>query len=81
MGVAQAQVGDAPGAIASWTRATELDPKQYDALFNLGVLASQRGQAAVAREALRRFVTTAPPSAYARDLQQARQMLRQLGGV
>jgi len=81
MGVAQVQQNDPAGAIASWSRAVELDPKQFDALFNLGVLASERGQTDVARSALSRFVATAPPALYARDLQEARRMLRGLGGA
>jgi choline-sulfatase len=81
MGVAQAQLKDPDGALASWSRAVELDPKQFDALLNLGVLAAQRGQASLAREALRRFIATAPPGLYSRDLWQARRMLEGLGGV
>ena len=81
MGVAQVELKDPTGAMASWTRAAELDPKQSDALFNLGVLASQRGESDVARDALRRFVATAPPSVRSRDLERARQMLRSLGGA
>jgi arylsulfatase A-like enzyme/Flp pilus assembly protein TadD len=80
-GVAQVELGDAPGAIVSWTRAAELDPRQYDALFNLGMVAAQRGQVDVARDALRRFVATAPSSLYARDLQEARRMLKGMGGA
>lgn len=80
-GVAQAELGDAAGAMASWSRAAELDPRQYDALFNLGIAAAQRGQKEVAREALRRFVATAPPNVYPRDLQEARRLLKDLGGA
>ena len=80
-GVAQMEMGDAAGAIASWSRAAELDPRQYDALFNLGVVAARRGDRNVARDALRRFVATAPPAVYARDLARARRMLKEMGGA
>jgi arylsulfatase A-like enzyme/tetratricopeptide (TPR) repeat protein len=80
-GVAQMELGDPAGAIVSWSRATELDPRQYDALFNLGLVAVRNGRPDVARDALRRFVATAPLSAYRKDLQAARQMLKQLGGA
>ena len=80
-GVAQVELGDPAGAIVSWSRAAELDPRQYDALFNLGLVAGKQGKVAVARDALRRFVATAPPSLYSRDLQQARRMLQGMGGV
>jgi tetratricopeptide (TPR) repeat protein len=80
-GVAQMELGDAAGAIASWSRAAELDPRQYDALLNLGLVAAQRGEMNVARDALRRFVATAPPALYAKDLQRARRMLKEMGGA
>jgi arylsulfatase A-like enzyme/Flp pilus assembly protein TadD len=80
-GVAQMELGDPAGAIASWSRAAELDPRQYDALLNLGVVAAQRGEMNVARDALRRFVATAPPALYAKDLQRARRMLKGMGGA
>ena len=74
-------VVSASKAFASWSRAADLDPRQYDALFNLGVVAAQRGQTDVARKALARFVATAPPAVYARDLQEARRMLKGMGGA
>ena len=79
-GVAEAQLGRAPEAIASWKRATDLDPRQYDALFNIAVVAGKSGDRATAREALTRFVQTAPPGVYARDIAAARKMLAGLGG-
>jgi arylsulfatase A-like enzyme/tetratricopeptide (TPR) repeat protein len=80
-GVAEARLGDEAGAITSWRRAAEIDPKQFDALFNIGVVASGRGQIAVAREALEKFVEAAPPALYGRDLARARQLLKRLGGA
>ena len=55
-GVALANRGDAAAAVASWQRAVELDPRQYDALLNIGIVAGRSGNRAIAREALRRFV-------------------------
>jgi tetratricopeptide (TPR) repeat protein len=80
-GVAQARLGDAGGAIASWRRAIELDPRQFDALFNLGMVAGQQGDLRLAREALTRFAETAPPALYAKDIEQVRGMLRKMGGA
>ncbi len=80
-GVAQAQLGRTTDAIASWRRAAELDPKQYDALFNIGLVASRTGNQAIAREALERFVKTAPPGLYRKDLAEARRLLKRLEGV
>jgi arylsulfatase A-like enzyme/Flp pilus assembly protein TadD len=80
-GVAQARAGDEAGALASWRRAAELDPRQFDALYNVGVVAARRGEASVARDALKKFLATAPPELYRRDLAEARRMLRGLGGA
>jgi len=79
-GVAEAQLDRPAEAIASWRRSAELDPKQYDALFNMGLVAGKMGDRATARDALARFVQTAPPALYAKDLAQARRMLGELGG-
>jgi len=80
-GVAQAELGDSAGAVVSWQEAVKLDSKQFDALFNIGVVAGRRGEWEVARAALRRFVATAPPALYGKDLTAARRMLQQLGGA
>jgi arylsulfatase A-like enzyme/Flp pilus assembly protein TadD len=78
-GVALANRGDAAGAVASWQRAVELDPRQYDALLNIGIVAGRAGNRALAGEALRRFVATAPAGVYAKDLETARRILREIG--
>ncbi len=67
-GVAQAQLGDVREAARSWERAAALDPRQFDALFNLGVTAGRR-------DALERFVRTAPPAQYRADIASARKLL------
>jgi Flp pilus assembly protein TadD len=77
-GVALAQSGDPAGAISSWERAAALDARQYDALFNMGIVAGRIGRLDIARSALSRFVETAPPSAYGKDIAAARQMLARM---
>ena len=57
----------------------ELDPRQYDALLNIGIVAGRTGNRALAKEALRRFVASAPPALYAKDLETARRILREIG--
>jgi arylsulfatase A-like enzyme/predicted negative regulator of RcsB-dependent stress response len=78
LGVVQMRKGDSGAAIAAWQRAVALDPKQYDALFNLSLTAGRAGQWELAREALVRFIDTAPPERYGSDLDTARQMLREV---
>jgi len=78
LGLAQVQLNDAAGAHASWSRAVELDPRQYDTLFNLAMLSGRMGRTEEARRALERFVSTAPPDRYAAQIAQARQFLKSL---
>jgi Tfp pilus assembly protein PilF len=78
LGVSQARLGDERGAVDSWGRAVALDPEMYDALFNLGLMAAKVGMAAQAREALERFVSTAPRVRYRADIQKARGVLKTL---
>jgi len=70
-GVAKAKLGDFREASRSWERAAALDPRQFDALFNLGVTARRR-------DALERFVRTAPPARYRAEIASARRLLRGL---
>jgi len=74
-GVALQEMGRSEEAIRSWQRALELDPGQFDAMFNLGVVALEKGQVALGREALSRFVELAPPAQFREDLSRARTLL------
>ncbi|MBW3563302.1 MAG: sulfatase-like hydrolase/transferase [Acidobacteria bacterium] len=78
LGVLYAQQGDARRAIEAWSKAVAVNPQQYDALFNLSVTAGRIGEWEIARESLTRFIRTAPPERYARDLDAARAMLREV---
>lgn len=80
LGVALFELEGPDAALAAWQRAVELDAQQYDALFNSGLVAARAGRTPEAREALRRFVATAPPERFAADLTKARAVLRELGG-
>ena len=80
LGVALYQTGDAAGALAAWQRAVTIDPRQFDALFNLGLAALEAKQLQVARQALRQFVATAPPQRFAADIARAKQLLASVPG-
>ena len=43
LGVALYQLEGPVAAVDAWQRAVQLDPKQYDALYNLGLVAAQQG--------------------------------------
>ncbi len=75
LGVAHAYQGNQAAAVEAWQRAISIDPRQYDALYNLGVTAAKIGRRDVARRALERYVATAPPERFATDIAQARRVL------
>jgi arylsulfatase A-like enzyme/Flp pilus assembly protein TadD len=78
LGVALYRLEGPAAALDAWERSVAIDPRQYDALFNIGLVAAQAGRAAQARQALTRFVETAPPARFGPDIAKARQILAQL---
>lgn len=80
LGVALYDLEGPAAALAAWQQAVALDPTQYEALLNIGLVAAQAGRRGEARQALRRFVSTAPPQRFAADLGKARQLLQEIGG-
>ncbi len=78
LGVALYRLEGPAAALDAWERSVAIDPRQYDALFNIGLVAAQAGRAAQARQALTRFVETAPPARFGPDIAKARQILSQL---
>jgi arylsulfatase A-like enzyme/Tfp pilus assembly protein PilF len=80
LGVALYRLEGPAAALDAWERSVAIDPRQYDALFNLGLVAAQAGRSAQARQALGRFVATAPPARFAADIRKARLILAQLPG-
>ncbi len=83
LGVALFQLGGpqaADSALTAWRKAYELDPRQYDALYNTGLVAMSVNRRDVAREALTQFARTAPPQRFAEDIRKAEAILREIGG-
>ncbi|HEY7291442.1 MAG TPA: sulfatase-like hydrolase/transferase [Vicinamibacterales bacterium] len=70
LGVVASKSGDRDAAVSAWKRAVELDSGNYDALYNLGTTLARGGQIAEARPYLERFVRSAPPALYARDIRE-----------
>jgi arylsulfatase A-like enzyme/Tfp pilus assembly protein PilF len=75
LGAVAQRGGNRQVAIEEWTRAVQLDRTNFDALYNLGVTLAMAGQMGAARPYLEEFLRTAPPSAYAPDLKEARRLL------
>jgi arylsulfatase A-like enzyme len=59
--------------------AVELDPRQFDALFNLAMALTEVAPSD-ARPYLERFVREAPPTRYRRDIEKARALLERGSG-
>ena len=75
LGVAQSESGQKAEAIESWKRAVALDPREFDALYNLVVTLVGTGRLEEGRGYAKQFVSTAPPGAYGPAIQQLRGLL------
>ena len=64
----QLRQGREAEAIASWKTALELNPRMYDALYNLGTVLVKAGRRDEARPYLERFIREAPRSRYDADI-------------
>jgi tetratricopeptide (TPR) repeat protein len=76
LGVAEQRLHRFDAAIVSWKRAVELDPRQFDALYNLATELASAGRSTEARAYAQRFVETAPPAQYKDDIRQLKMYLR-----
>ena len=75
LGVIASQQGRIDEAISRWRRAVELDPRNFDALFNLATTLIRAERAVEARPVAAQFVQTAPPGFYTREIAQFRAWL------
>jgi arylsulfatase A-like enzyme/Tfp pilus assembly protein PilF len=80
LGVALYQLEGPAAALDAWQRSVALDATQYDALYNLGLVAAEAGRPAESRQALLRFVQTAPPGRWSAEIRKAQGLLARLGG-
>jgi Tfp pilus assembly protein PilF len=81
LGVVEAQTGYADRAITLWKKAVELNPREYDTLFNLGDLLVHEGRPGEARAYFEAFVRRAPPALYAADLARVQAWLASRGSA
>jgi tetratricopeptide (TPR) repeat protein len=75
LGVVAAETGRLDEAVERWKKAAELDPRDWDTLYNLGRVLRRMGRDAEARPFVERFAREAPPALYARDIREAREWL------
>jgi arylsulfatase A-like enzyme/Tfp pilus assembly protein PilF len=75
LGVIAAERRDYATALEHWRRAVELDPRDFQTLFNLGDLLITLGRPAEARPYWERYLATAPAASEAADRARVRQWL------
>jgi len=75
MGVVLSRTGRTAAAIDEWRQAVALDPSELDALYNLTVELFATGQTDEARRYGARYLDTAPPTVFARDIAHVRSLL------
>jgi arylsulfatase A-like enzyme/Tfp pilus assembly protein PilF len=78
LGVVYVNKGDNSAAIENWKKAVELDNQQYDALYNLGILLTRVGQFGEAVDYLERFIQTAPPLKYEKDIERMKELVARI---
>jgi arylsulfatase A-like enzyme/Tfp pilus assembly protein PilF len=75
LGVVAAQQGRPEEAVACWKRAVELNPRDYQTLFNLGATLRNAGRAGEARPYLEAYLEAAPATLERRDRERVRAWL------
>jgi len=68
LGVVYMNRGNRAQAIEAWAQAVRLNPGEFDALFNLATELINARDDTAARPWVQRFVDTAPPAVYGRDI-------------
>jgi Flp pilus assembly protein TadD len=78
-GLGAALIGtDPPAAIAAWRHAERLLPRDFDLLFNLGMLLAESPHPPDALPYLERFVREAPRDRYAGDVARVQAVIRRV---
>ena len=77
LGVLLSETGRKAQAIENWRHAVELDPTEFDALYNLWLELAAANQRDEAVKYGRQFVATAPPAPYGKAIEEIR---RYIGG-
>jgi arylsulfatase A-like enzyme/Flp pilus assembly protein TadD len=75
LGVLAAETGRLDEAVERWKKAADLDPRDWDTLYNLGRALRRMGRDAEARAFVEKFAMEAPSALYARDIREAREWL------
>ena len=77
LGVLASIEGRDEEALARWKRALEINPGDYQTLFNLGFTLRKRGRMAEARPYFEAYLRAAPRALEARDIGRVEQWVRE----
>jgi len=80
LGVLAAREGRLDEAVERWRRAVELDPRDYQTLYNLGLTLRRLGRQGEARRYLEAYLEAAPVALEAQDMAEVRAWLSRTAG-
>lgn len=75
LGVIMSNTNRKPDAIVAWTKAVELDPGDFNALYNLWLELARAGRRSEATQYGQQFLASAPPAFFAQERAQIAQFL------
>ena len=75
LGVVLSRTGRSSEAIEMWKRAVAINPMEFDALYNLTMTLIELGRRDEARPYGDRYISTAPPGFFAREIAEVRRAL------
>jgi arylsulfatase A-like enzyme/Tfp pilus assembly protein PilF len=76
LGVSWMRSDEPARALDAWARCVEYGPEEYDALYNMGIVALRIGDRARARQSFEKFLASAPAARYARERAEVRKLLK-----
>jgi tetratricopeptide (TPR) repeat protein len=76
LGVSWMRSDEPARALDAWARCVEYGPEEYDALYNMGIVALRIGDRARARQSFEKFLASAPAARYARERAEVRRLLK-----
>ena len=78
LGVAWMRSNEPARALDAWARCVEYGPEEYDALYNMGLVALRVGDRSRARQSFEKFLASAPEARYARERAEVRKLLKDI---
>ena len=76
LGVAFMRSNEPARALDAWAHCVEYGPEEYDALYNMGLVALRTGDRTRAKQSFEKFLLSAPPARYSRELAEVRKLLK-----